>query len=286
MAEQLTMHCTPPRQKTAATTTQANDCEFALAAAPGRDAVALAGPGVGHVYFGNEFCEHLLPTPAEFAVQLSAAISAGLAPTLATPLAADSTLRRIRQLAALLPAGAEVVCNDWGVAACLHREHAALTLVAGRQLCKSIKDPRLPSAQWLKLSPHGLAAASFVALLARLDFKRMEIDVPPFADPEFFSGLPLPLHVHADIGYAAKGRICRIGGLAVRGPRRFAAGAPCRRECLDYVTQTQRAAGSGDLDTFQSGNTMFYRHSPAMRQAVDVARERGWIRRLVLAATP
>lgn len=244
----------------------------------------LAAARIDRFYFGSEFCEHLLPTPMALAEAAAEAKAAGLALTLTTPLASDTALRRILRLLPQLPEDAEVVCNDWGVAALVGREQPTLRLVAGRQLCKLIKDPRLPSAQWLKLSPHGLASPAFVALLARLRLERLELDVPPFADAELFAGLPLPVHVHTGVGYVAKGRICKIGALASEGPRKFAAGAPCRRECLDYLATTRRDGAATDLATFQDGNTLFYRHSPAMAAALELAVGRGLIRRLIVAA--
>lgn len=234
------------------------------------------------VYLGHEFCEHLLPRPAELREALSRAERAGLEVTLATPVASDACIARLKRLLPLLPDGGEVVCSDWGVASLLAREHPRLRAIAGRQLCRVIKDPRLPSAQWTKLHPHGLGSPAFALLLERCNLLGMELDLPPFVEPSFFDGLPRPAAVHAPFGYAAKGRVCRIGSAAQRTPRRFSAGHACRRECLDYRVRVARAPGAADLSTAQMGNTLLYGHSESMGAVLAGAMARGRVARLVL----
>lgn len=248
-----------------------------------RIAPPAAGGGFRRLYFGSEFCHFLLPPLGFVADCVEAARRNDIALTLTTPLACDASLRQIGKILPLLPPDSEVVCNDWGLAAMVRRQYPGLRLVAGRQLCKMIKDPRLPSPDWLELSPHGLSSRAFVALLRRLAMVALELDVPPFARPDFFSGLPLPAHVHLGVGYVAKGRICKIGSLAAPAQRRFVPGTACRRECLAYRETTWRSHpdASADLATFRDGNTLYYRHSPDMARAIDQAVRAGHIARLV-----
>lgn len=234
-------------------------------------------------YLGHEFCEHLLPAAAGLRESLHRAADAGLAVSLATPLACDATLARLRRLLPLLPAGAEVVCNDWGVAALVCREAPQLAVVAGRQLCRMVKDPRLPSPRWAALYPHGLDSPAFALLLERCAVRAIEIDLPPFAGAALFEALPRPATLHAPFGYAAKGRVCRIGALAQRPPLRHAPGHACGRECRRYRADLARPAAAADLPTLQSGNTLLYGHSAAMGETLGEAAARGRVARLVLA---
>lgn len=252
---------------------------------PVPEALAALGPRpTGRVYLGHEFCEHLLPSPAFVARSLAVVNDAGIALTLATPMASDGCLRQLRRLLPLLPEATEVLCNDWGVAALVRRDYPALRVVAGRSLCKMIKDPRLPSAQWMRLQPHGLDSPAFVGLLDRMGVAAMEIDAPPFADAAFFSGLPRPLHVHIPFGYAAKGRTCKIAGLG-RGAV-FAPGMACQRQCLAYTARMRRRdpPGGGDLATVLCGNTVLYRYPDSLSAAVAEAAGAQRIRRLVLGS--
>lgn len=250
----------------------------ALHAVPGDAAVS-------HLHFGNEFCERLLPEPRALVQALDTADRLGVALVLATPMLADRGLEHLRALLRRLPAGSEVVANDFGTLRLLQREFPTLRPAAGRMLCKVIKDPRLPNETWARLYPPGVTAPPFVALLQRLGVTRMEMDVAPFAHAEDYADLPLPVAVHAPFGYSVKGRICRPGSLHQAGPDKFAPDHDCNRECLVYRGTMQREglAAGRDLHTFQRGNTIFYRHSPEMQQALARAAARGWVARLVIA---
>lgn len=245
----------------------------------------LDGCRVSRLHYGNEFCEHLIPTRRELSRVIEVARTAGLAVSLATPLVSDRGLIRIRRLLPLLPAGSEVVVNDLGVLRLTARQFPGVEPVAGRQLYKMIKDPRLPSARWARLNPPGAGRSAFRELLGRWRVRRLEIDVPPYARAEDFHPDGMALSVHAPYGYALKGRVCRIGSLQLEGAEKFAAAHLCRKECLTYSCALSRppAMGAHDLPTFQRGNAIFYRHSPELTRTLWDLIERGWVDRIVLA---
>lgn len=244
-----------------------------------------AGARVSHLYFGSEYCEHLFPDDAAIALAVQIAGRFGLRFVLATPIACDGVIDRLAAVAPTLPAGSEVVVNDWGVAAWLRANAPHLVPVAGRQLAKMIKDPRLPSATWLKVYPSNYDAAPFAAFLDRLGIARVELDVPPFATPEVFAVSGLGVTVWAPYAYVAKGRICKIGSLRQELPEKFAPGRRCHHECLGLLESEAEGAPSkaGGLRTYSRGTTMFYRHDAAMRAVVREAAGRGLISRLVLS---
>ena len=234
------------------------------------------------IYFGSEFCEFLLPAVEALKRALHLAAKAQCAFSLLTPIASDGVIARLRELLPLLPAGSELIVNDWGVAAFAQREFPGLRLAAGRLLCKMIKDPRLDNAVWAGLYPHGLGGRSFHALLDKLGIARIELDVPPYARPQVFSSLGRDAAVHAPYAYVTKGRICKIGSLSLAPTQKFAPGRECQRECLRYAADMERPGKSADLGTQQRGNTMFYRHTPAMSAAAAAAIAEGWLQRVVL----
>lgn len=252
---------------------------------------ALAGAQAtgGHgrptrLHFGSEFCEALLPQEGQLRHALAQAAAGGLALALVTPILSDAGMDRLRRLLALLTPGSEVVANDWGVLRLLHRERPDLTPVAGRMICKMIKDPRLPSAEWAKLYPHGIHSGPFGQVLDRLGVRRLELDVPPFADIADFRSDRFKVSVHAPYGFSVKGRACRIGSLRQSEADKFATGHSCHKECLTFVGELSRPElGGNDLPTFQRGNTVFYRHSAAMSEAVAAALAEGWIDRIIVS---
>ncbi|MBI2309081.1 MAG: hypothetical protein HYU78_17465 [Rhodocyclales bacterium] len=240
---------------------------------------------LSHLYFGSEYCEHLFPDDAALTAAVRLAERCSLRLVLATPIACDAVVARLAEAAPLLPAGSEVVVNDWGMAAWLRAHAPQLTPVAGRQLSKMIKDPRLPGAQWMKVYPSNYAAAGHAALLGRLGIARVELDVPPFATPEVFAVDGLGVTVWAPYAYIAKGRICKVGSLRQPLAEKFAPGRPCRHECLGLLEAEPEGGaprGAG-LRTYSRGTTMFYRHDAAMRAVVRAAVDRRLVSRLVLS---
>ncbi|NLB34680.1 MAG: hypothetical protein GX817_02510, partial [Elusimicrobia bacterium] len=70
------------------------------------------------IYFGNEFCEYLIPSEKNLNKALKSALDNGLEFTFLTAYAGDEMFFRysslIKMVAELSP-GSEVVINDWGL---------------------------------------------------------------------------------------------------------------------------------------------------------------------------
>ncbi|KON79940.1 hypothetical protein PA01_16000 [Azoarcus sp. PA01] len=235
-----------------------------------------------HFFLGSEFCEHLLPSVE--AIDRAVALCERWEVTfgLVTPIACDTLFEPLRAAFARLPAGAEVTVNDWGVARVVQREFPALRPVAGRLLGKMLKDPRLPSATWARMYPNGLRAGPFREILDKLGIGRLELDFPPFGAADMYAGIDFPVGVRAPYGYIAKGRICKLGSLALEVPEKFSPGHRCRRECLGF-SEVGARPGTRELQTSQRGNTMYYRHAPGMTAAIAEAVANGWVSRIVLS---
>jgi hypothetical protein len=244
--------------------------------------LAPAGLTPSHLYFGSEFCEHLFPEPGVLARAVDVAGKFGLTPVLATPVANDALVARVLDAAARLPADAEILVNDWGVASALRAAQPRRRLVAGRQLAKMIKDPRLPSAAWTKPYASSYGAAGFRRVLARLGIARIELDVPPFATPDTYAVPELGVSVWAPFAYVAKGRVCKIGSLRRPPEKKFAPGASCHRECLG-ILEADEAPSAAGVRSYGRGNSLYYRHSAAMTDTVRAALAAGHIDRLVFS---
>lgn len=236
------------------------------------------------LYVGSEFCERLLPEPVQLARTLADAADAGLSVALLTPVASPATLRALDPLCALLPPGTEVVVSDWGVARWLREHHPLLQPVAGRILCRMLKDPRLGNPQYAPPVSHGLDSPWLRRILDRLGITGVELDMPLFASADSFADVPLPLGVHLPFAFVAKGRMCRTAGLARAGPERFAPRPACHHECLAIAAHTERARdGTADAwDTVHIGNTIFCRHSQASLAALAAAVSAGRVTRLIV----
>lgn len=235
-----------------------------------------------HLYFGSEFCEHLFPRDADLTAALGHAERLGLRFVLATPIANDALLGRLAEVVPRLPDDAEVIANDWGVAHLMKTQFPACRVVAGRQLSKMIKDPRMPAPTWNKVYPGNYGAAAYARVLSRFAIGHLELDVPPFASTDMFAVDGLDVSVWAPYAYVAKGRICKIGSLGKKVEDKFAPGRICNRECLNILEQEPDTVASG-LRTYSRGTTMFYQHDGNMFGVLRDAIELGHVTRLVLS---
>jgi len=98
------------------------------------------------VYFGNEFCERLIPDIQDFEKVLDCSLRKSKAVTLVTPYVTDSGLERLISLFDFLKRSGipcEVVVNDWGTLNLINREYLILKPVLGRLLTKQKRCPRL-----------------------------------------------------------------------------------------------------------------------------------------------
>lgn len=185
-------------------------------------AAALQPFPVGRTYVGNEFCARRLPSVAE----LRKAAEAGLPLTFLTPLVTDPDLERLSARFEALPAGSEVVFQDWGVLRRLRTRHPHLEPVLGRTLVRMLRDPRGPRPGPLASD---LALPAFRDFLLAQGVRRVEVDAPRPDLP--FPHLGLEAHLLVPCTFVASGRSCMIGSLSLPAAQKFRPGAPCRFEC-------------------------------------------------------
>lgn len=239
----------------------------------------LSGLAPTHFYLGSEFCEHLLPKPALVVRTMERALSAGYQFVLLTPVASPGVLRDLAQLFPELPDNTEVVINDWGVGHFIRENFPALRPIAGRILCRMLREPRLDSKA--REAVGRFDPESWVSMFQYLKFARMEIDVPLGVKREFFNELPMPTGVHVPFTCVAKGRMCKLGSLNNRGVERYAVGRKCKKECLYISSKLERRQGDGWSDLYQMGNTILNRLSMASIEPVRAAVEQGLISRVI-----
>ncbi len=257
------------------------------------DASALAGPDVrpvlertlpaillgkrgplGRIYYGPEFCEHLLPAPERLRRVLSVAREAGGLPvSLLLPWSTDAGLSRIRVLLVVLleeaGPGTEVVVNDWGVLRVVAREFPGLIPVLGRLMNKMMRDPRVtpffstgPPEARKALSGSSARLTVYQRFLADWGVRRLELD-PLYQGIDLdLDGTGLRSTLWLPFGYVASGRICLSGSLHLSREDKFRYDLPCRHECQEYSVELGNTrspfAESRDLVLWQRGNTVFY----------------------------
>src|SRR5512139_3761028 len=111
-----------------------------------KDQLRLVADEHVRLYFGNEFCQQLIPRPCNLEEVLDFAASEELGFTFLTPYVTDAGLRRLSDFLAIVASalpGSEVVFNDWGVLSMLQDNYPTLAPVMGRLLNKMKRGPRL-----------------------------------------------------------------------------------------------------------------------------------------------
>ncbi len=245
-------------------------------------------------YFGNEFCEHLIPSTNALQASLNAAQAQNLSFTFLTPYVTNEGLQALGPLFTVLaPHHAEVVFNDWGVLNLLRREFPTLVPVQGRLLNKSLRDPRVttmyatapaPTAAITALQQSNLDNESYTNLLARFGVHTIEMDNLPQGNDLSFAERGVQIGAYFPFGFISTSRVCMAAGLHHHKQDKFQPGAPCRHECQSHLLEysyTNSPFGNRDQKFYLKGNSYFYAHTEAMLRALFAQAENGQIARLI-----
>ena len=98
------------------------------------------------IYFGQEFCERLLPKKADLGKVISFSLNKHVPLTLVTPYVTDRGLVKLEELIRLFVQkmqGSEIVFNDWGVFQFIAENRLNVKPVLGRLLNKQKRGPRI-----------------------------------------------------------------------------------------------------------------------------------------------
>ena len=102
--------------------------------------------GYDRLYYGNEFCERLIPGPKHLRNILCYLKKRKLKFSLVTPYVTDKGLKKVELLLELLKSekiNCEIIINDFGVLNLINQKYLNLTPVLGRLLTKQKRGPRL-----------------------------------------------------------------------------------------------------------------------------------------------
>lgn len=220
------------------------------------------------IYFGQEFCERLLPSLEDLMEAVNFAVKNCLGFTFVTPYVTEKGLRELSNLlkfvARELP-GSEVVFNDYGVLRVLRRECPELKPVMGRLLNKMKRDPRILSI--IHLLPED----------ARRYFRGSSLDNPAYRDfllknnvtrielDNVLQGIDLNLasygfsaSIYIPYAYVTTTRLCLAVNCDVHGMEDTVGIFPCRRECHKYTFYLRSSAMPTTL--IRKGNTIFIKN--------------------------
>lgn len=234
---------------------------------------------LARVYFGNEFCERLIPPVHHVEEVLQACTARKLKFSLVTPYLTDLGMEAVAKILQALSNHAafdEVIVNDWGLLYYIRTNYPALKVVVGRLLDKMKRDPRfgrrdyerLFNGEGLKmLKSPSVSAVCYQDFLKHFGVERAELDnVQQGLHLEAPEGIKIS--VYLPFGFVTNGRICQFAGIHNPRDEKFRVTSPCRRECQSYEQFMQKAVSPipdhleddevGKISLIRKGNTVFY----------------------------
>lgn len=218
------------------------------------------------LYFGNEFCERLIPSVKDLEAVKKLVSERRMGFTLVTPYVTNRGIELLRPVFEYVLVNfpeAEVVVNDWGVLRLIKREHKPFRLNLGRLLVKQKRGPRIlnikdkiPSS----LMQHFKEANADVPLLedflADNGFNRIEMDNLLQGIDRQGSSMKSSLYV--PFAYVTTTRFCLTACLQKK-ERYFRSISDCSKECQKYAFKFNH--DTMPVGLVLKGNTQFFRNT-------------------------
>lgn len=217
------------------------------------------------LYFGVEFCERLLPTPAQLTKAINFALKNEKGFTLVTPYVTDRGLNKVEKLLVLLSEAnpeSELVFNDWGVYHLMREKGFPIKPVLGRLLNKMKRGPRIvpvhdmiPKSSTDYFMTPGCSIPAVQHFLLDKGIERVEFD-------NLLQGLNLKgitenlhLSLYLPFAYVTTTRFCFMASSQETDD--FTIGVlPCKKECQDYAFTLHNPVMTTPL--IRRGNTLFF----------------------------
>jgi len=221
-------------------------------------------PAFSRLYFGNEFCQQLIPSPSDLEQVLAFVTEKDLDFTLVSPYVTAGGLKRLKgllgQVAQRKP-GSEVVFNDYGVFRVLGNDYGELEPVMGRLLNRMKRGPRLmmvidklPETTVQYFRGSNLNVPAFNEFLKRHGVKRVEMDnVLQGFD---FSLDRLEASLYVPFAYVSTTRLCLTNSCDIPEREEMVGIFPCQQECQRYTFYLKSEIMPVTL--IRKGNTIFF----------------------------
>ncbi len=206
------------------------------------------------IYFGNEFCQNLIPTPKEVKIALDFATKRNLRFSLLTCQVNDCFLEKTVKNFSLLRMGDEIILNDWGILNVVKKrfKHLLPNCILGKFITNNINLTISDSRKFLK--ERGFFGGSL---------KRLEMEAGALADqwslnPDKTKRIfrDFKVSVYYPYSFFAATRLCPIAYCdKVIKPKNYRSEFKCQKECQKYTFSAKHP--TKNVDFILKGNTWF-----------------------------
>ena len=233
-----------------------------------------SGMKVDGLYFGAEFCEHLIPSADDLSRISDEAGIRGWKIYLMTGAAAVSVVPKYQRLLehfAALPMAAGVVFNDWGILEILRRDFPSLEPVMGRLLFKNKRfvyrsihpdgdfsaqrRGEILLAQIKAMRQTSFCISEYRGFLDALGIVKVDVDILP-QGIDLKGCETLSVGAHLPLGYLTSGRTCPLWDKGDRYPS--VDGCKTKR-CLSGGKILPDDRKEFSLPLIERGNVVLYR---------------------------
>lgn len=213
------------------------------------------------MYFGNEFCEHLIPSDTELKNAINYTNKNNLNFSFVTPIATNKGIKLIEKRLCLIKkllGKCEIIFNNWGVLKIIHDND--LTPVAGRLIIKQNKDPRIQSLQVNKeLREHfkfsGISSSLLKNFFKNNLIERIEIDnLPQGVTTSFTKDFNYSLYY--PYVYITTTRRCLVNSASILAKKHLIEIRSCNKECQKYTVELENKSFPNKI--ILKGNTQFF----------------------------
>lgn len=225
------------------------------------------------LYFGNEFCERLIPPPKDIKEVLDFASENGFEFSFVTPYVTNKGIQKLLPLLKIIKKDSkykkksyEIVINDYGVLSMLKKKNMKeLKPVIGRLLTKQMRDPRIMNVK-KKLSKETLehfqqsnaSLKIFQAFLYEKGVERVELDNILQGIKDDFSIYKIKGSLYYPYVYASTSRFCLAKSCKDKNGRERLGISMCGKECQDYTFKLKNK--SMPIELLMKGNTIFFKN--------------------------
>jgi len=221
-------------------------------------------PHFSRLYFGNEFCEQLVPSRADLHQVLDFVSENSLDFTFVSPYVTNKGLSRLEDLFQEIAQNrpdSEVVFNDYGVLRVLSNRYKQLTPVMGRLLNRMKRGPRLmvvidklppTTVEYFRSSNLTLPVLSEFLNAHRV--RRVELDNVLQGIDFHLDNLEASLYL--PFAYVTTTRLCLVNSCDIAEKEELIGIFPCKQECQRYTFYL--SSDIMPLMLIRKGNTIFF----------------------------
>lgn len=246
------------------------------------DQMANLSGKFSRIYFGNEFCERLLPTVEELKQLLDFALKNEMDFTFVTPYVTNKGIKSLIQLFAFLEQenpGCEVVFNDFGVLRVLLNKYGELKPIMGRLLNKMKRGPRLmnliealPENTVKYFKGSSLDTEAFGKFLYEKKIKRVELDNVLQGIDLNVAKFGISASLYFPYAYVTTTRACLAIDCDVHGKEDAVGVFPCKKECQNYTFHL--VSKIMPVSLIRKGNTIFFKNEKIPENLKEIGVDR------------